>query len=256
MGKSRILIIIIVAVFCLCSQPLLRAQEAEPDIDTIIKKVDELYRSNTSYGEMEMTIMTPNWERTLKMEFWSEGMDKTFIYIESPKKDRGIATLRIEKEMWNYFPKINKVMKVPPSMMMGSWMGSDFTNDDLVKESTLLDDYDRRLIRPAGAEEGYYYIELSARADTISVWDKIEVKVRKSDYIPVRQTYYDEKGNSMRVLNFSDVKNFSGRIIPSTMEMTPTGKEGHKTIVKYINARFDAKLSKDVFTLRNLQKKR
>ena len=113
---------------------VLAEEKKDEDVMTIIKKVDELYRADSSYAEMEMTIVTPNWERTLKLEAWSEGMDKTFITILEPKKDKGITTLRVDNEMWNFFPKINKVMKVPPSMMMGSWMGSDFTNDDLVKD--------------------------------------------------------------------------------------------------------------------------
>lgn len=106
--------------------------ESELNVREIVKQIDELYRSESSYSELEMEIITPHWERTLKMKAWSKGMEKTFIRILAPAKEKGMVTLRIGNEMWNYLPKTNKVIKVPPSMMMSSWMGSDFTNDDLV----------------------------------------------------------------------------------------------------------------------------
>ena len=256
MKRIGFLICIAAAAFCMWIQSPLCAENTTLDVETIVKKADELYRSKTSYAEIEMTIVTPNWERTLTMKAWSEGMDRTFIYITSPKKDRGIATLRIEKEMWNYLPKIDKVMKVPPSMMMGSWMGSDFTNDDLVKESTLWDDYTAELFTPEDADPEYYYIRLKPKKQTVTVWGMIELVVHKETYLPLREVYYDEKGNAMRYLVFKDVKEFSGRMIPSVMEMTTLSKKDHKTTIKYIKAEFDNELPADTFTLRNLQKKR
>ena len=229
---------------------------AQVDVDTIIKKVDELYRANTSQGEMEMTITTPNWERTMRMKMWTEGMKKTFITILSPKKDMGISTLRMDQEMWNFFPKINKVMKIPPSMMMGSWMGSDFTNDDLVKESTMIDDYTSTLITPANAEADKYYIQLVPKTNTASVWGKIIVTVLRDTYMPVTQEYYDEKGTKMRIMYFKEVKEMGGRTIPTVMELVPLNKENHKTLIKYISAEFDKPLGNDIFTLQNLQQTR
>jgi outer membrane lipoprotein-sorting protein len=227
-----------------------------PDIEDIVKRVDQLYRSKTSEGSMEMTIVSENWTRTLKMDVWSEGMDKTFIHITYPKKDADIATLRIENEMWNYFPKINKVMKVPPSMMMSSWMGSDFTNDDLVKESSMLSDYYHKLIEPADEEPGFYYIELLPKEDVPTVWGKIIIKARKEDYIPVREDYYDEKGVKMRVMYLKDIKTFDDKRIPSVIELIPLNKKDKKTIITYKNLKFDRELDKEIFSLRNLQKQR
>lgn len=157
--KSQVkylLVVLMIAAGVFVSLHPSAAARRSPEVQEIIDRVDRLYRSDTSYGEIEMTIITPDWRRRLRMKIWTEGMDKTFLYITSPQKDAGIATLRIGSEMWNYFPKINKVMKVPPSMMMGSWMGSDFTNDDLVKESSLLRDYSARLINPEGADKDHY----------------------------------------------------------------------------------------------------
>lgn len=227
-----------------------------PDVQAIVDKVDRLYRSTSSSAELEMVVTTPNWSRTLRMNAWSEGMDKTFIHIAYPKKDAGIATLRIGNEMWNYFPKINKVMKVPPSMMMSSWMGSDFTNDDLVKESSMLRDYTHRIITPEGADPGLYYVELVPKRDIPIVWGKIILAVRKADFIPVREEYYDEKGAKMRVMEFKEITDFGGRKIPAVLELIPLNKKGNKTVVRYTDMRFDVELDGDAFTLRNLQRRR
>ena len=230
--------------------------ENTPDIDAIVEKMDRLYRSDTSFANVEMQIQTEHWERTLSMDIWSKGLDMTLININSPKKDAGIATLREKTEMWNYFPKINKVIKVPPSMMMSSWMGSDFTNDDLVKESSMIHDYHSRLITPDNADPDYYYIELIPKKDIPIVWARIELIVRKNDYIPIEESFFDEKGRKMRVMEFSDIRDFSGREIPSVLVMRPLNKPGKKTVIRYLDLKFDIKLKADTFSLRNLQRKR
>lgn len=226
------------------------------DVNDLIREVDRMYRSKTSYTELEMEIVTPHWQRTLSMYGWSEGMDKTFIRITSPAKEKGVATLRIENEMWNYLPKTNKVMKIPPSMMMGSWMGSDFTNDDIVKESSLFEDYSYELIDVDSAQDKLYYINCIPREDLAVVWGNIVIAVNKADSLPAWQKYYDEKGELMRVMNYSDVRNFDGRIIPAVMELVPQHKEGHKTVVRYLEAKFDVPLDEETFTLRNLRTQR
>ena len=254
---SRLIFItfIILSVFY-GSSAIALATDKEVDVQTIIDSVDKLYRSSSSYADVEMAVVSKHWERTLTMQIWTEGMDKTFIHITGPKKDEGIATLRINTEMWNYFPKINKVMKVPPSMMMGSWMGSDFTNDDLVKESSLLEDYNHRLIHPENEEIDKYYIELTPKTETPSVWGKIEITIRKKDYIPLTEVYYDEKGRKMREMIFSDVRKFGNREIPALLEMLPLNKKGQKTVIRYRDIQFDEPTDKQTFTLRNLQKRR
>ena len=230
--------------------------EDQSDVDAIVDRMDKLYRSKTSRGQIEMLVVSEDWTRTLSMDIWSEGLDMTFIHINSPKKDAGIATLRKKTEMWNYFPNINKVMKVPPSMMMSSWMGSDFTNDDLVKESSMREDYDARLIMPEVADTENYYVELIPKKDIPIVWGKIILVVSKKDYLPVWEAYYDEKGNKMRTMEFSEIKMLGGRRIPSVLVMKPLNKPEKKTVIKYIELEFDIKLEPDVFTLRNLQRKR
>ncbi|MBN1114884.1 MAG: outer membrane lipoprotein-sorting protein [Oligoflexia bacterium] len=229
--------------------------ESPPNVEKILKESDRLYRADSCYAKIEMTIVNPNWRRTLLMDTWTIGMDRTMIRILEPKKDRGISTLRIKNEMWNFFPKIDKVMKIPPSMMMGSWMGSDFTNDDLVKESTFIDDYDSKLINPDTKDEKNYYIELKPRKETVSVWGKIINVVARDTYIPVRQEFFDEKDRKIRIITFSEIKNLGGKKLPVLMEVVPAGRKDKKTTIRYIDAVFNGKVPESVFSLRNLRKK-
>ncbi|MCJ7611105.1 MAG: outer membrane lipoprotein-sorting protein, partial [Candidatus Aminicenantes bacterium] len=188
----------------------LPASSARQDqqVQKIIRTIDEMYRSRTSRARMEMNVVTPQWERTLTREAWTQGMDKTFVRILQPKKERGVATLRLKNEMWNYLPNTNKVIKIPPSMMMGSWMGSDFTNDDLVKEYNLVDDYTVTLTAPPDAEAGLLYLECRPRPGLPVVWDRVLVAVRAEDDLPVWQKFFDEKGKLMRTMNFRDIRTF------------------------------------------------
>ena len=163
--------------------------------------------------------------------------------------------------MWNYLPKTNKVMKIPPSMMMGSWMGSDFTNDDLVKESSMIDDYDYQFLSADEAKietdhDTFLYIQLVPKSDSPIVWGKIVVAVGEDDFIPVWQRFYDEKDRLMRVLNFKDIKQFGNRRIPSVMEMIPQKRVKYKTVVRFLKADFDLPVNKKIFTLRNLRQRR
>jgi len=230
-----------------------RAENDSLDIKKLIKEVDDLYRSEASYAELEMEIVTPHWERTLVMKSWTEGMDKTFIRISSPLKEKGVATLRIENEMWNFLPKTNKVMKIPPSMMMSSWMGSDFTNDDLVKEFSLFEDYTYELIEVDTPATDLHFINCIPRENLPIVWGNIVIAVLKDRHLPVWQKYYDEKGHLMRVMTYSEVTKFGERLIPATMEMVPLTKEGQKTVIRYKEIEFDIEVDKEIFSLRNLR---
>jgi hypothetical protein len=190
------------------------------------------------------------------MTMWTEGQDKTFIRIHAPRKEKGMGTLRIENEMWNYLPKTNKVMKIPPSMMMGSWMGSDFTNGDIVNEITYLDDYTYEWTTVDSPEEGVVYIELTPKEGVPVVWGYLVMAVRESDLLPVWERYYDEKDRPMRTMTFLDIRQFGSRTLPSTMKVIPANKEGHRTTVRYTEAEFDVPLESDVFSLRNLRSPR
>ena len=229
-------------------------QAGELTTSELLDKVDKQFRSSTSVSELEMQIETKNWKRTLTMHMWTKGLEKTLIRIDSPKKDRGISTLKRGKSMWNYFPKINKVIKIPASMMMGSWMGSDFTNDDLVKDNTFVDDYTHKFINKEDRE--YHHIEIVPKQETVTVWGKIILKIRKSDNIIAQEAFYDEKGEKIKIMEFTDIKVMGGKKIPATMTLIPLKKENQRTVIKYVKAAFDAPVKDLIFTRKNLQKRR
>lgn len=216
----------------------------------IINLMEGIYQGASSRASMTMIVETPQYQRSMEMEMSSMGTENAFIRILSPAKDRGIATLKLEQEMWNYLPKINKVIKVPPSMMMGSWMGSDFTNDDLVKQTQLTDEYDLTLEET----DEIYTVTLIPKMATVTVWGKIEYLVSKEHMVPVGENFYDDRGELVRKMVFSELKDFSGMVVPSRLEMFPMNKEGNKTIILYDNLEFDPPdLDESIFTLRNLR---
>ena len=219
----------------------------------IVRAIDDLYRSQGSYAQLAMEVITPDWQRTLVLRAWSKGLDKALIRILEPKKEAGVGTLRIGNEMWNYLPNTDKVIKIPPSMMMSSWMGSDFTNDDLVKEFTFVHDFVFAMTTPADAQAGLAYVECRPKPGVPIVWDKIVIAVRESDDLPVWQKFFDEKGRVARLMTFTEITTFGRRTIPSVMEMIPQTKQGYKTVLRYKEVQFDLPLDDGVFSLRNLQ---
>ncbi|HMA76473.1 MAG TPA: outer membrane lipoprotein-sorting protein [Candidatus Krumholzibacteriaceae bacterium] len=227
-------------------------------VDSVVEKLDRLYRSNSSMGKMSMTIVNPHWRRTLVMDFWSEGMEKTLIVVQNPEKEKGTASLKLENEMWNYMPRINKVIKIPPSMMMGSWMGSDFTNDDVVRESSFLTDYNYREIHPADADSNMIYIEFIPKEGVVSLWMKQIMVAGRDSKLPVEQRYLDEKGRVMKKMLFGKVRVMDGKRIPVSMTMVPLSeeKEGHRTTIEYLEIDFNVELPEDIFSLRSLKKRR
>lgn len=218
----------------------------------VVRHIDEMYRAAASRASIEMQVVTPDWQRTLSLQAWSEGMEKTFIRIEKPAREKGVATLRIGSEMWNFLPKTNKVIKIPPSMMMSSWMGSDFTNDDLVREISFTRDYTFEEIHPEGGEPGHITIQCVPKDGVPVVWGRVLLVVTE-DYVPVRQEYFDEAGNLMRTLTYSEVRRFGRRSLPSQLEMRPTQKPGNRTVIRYLELELDVPVDPAVFTLRNLQ---
>jgi outer membrane lipoprotein-sorting protein len=231
------------------------AETTELTARQIIEKVEQLLRGDSAHSIMEMTIITPRWQRTLRMENWEVGRKKTLVRILSPKKEEGVGSLKIDYQMWNYLPRVERIIKIPPSMMMSSWMGSDFTNDDLVKESSIVDDYDHELkgIVSLGGFQAYR-IDAVPREGTAVVWGKLVFFVRTGDYVPLRQEYFSESGELIRYLNFSEIRKVGRRLFPTHWEMVPVNKPGKKTIVRLLDIEFDIALDDEIFTLRNLKK--
>ena len=236
----------ILLLLCL-SLPALASEERAREI---IDKMEQLYRGGSSDATMTMQVQTPNYNRTLTLAAQSFGKDYGFFRIQAPKKDRGIATLKRNEEMWNYFPKINKVIKVPPSMMMGSWMGSDFTNDDLVKETQLIDAYHLSLEE----NDTEYFVTLTPKAQTVTVWGKIEYVISKEPLLPLAQIFFDDDGTKVREMAFQEPKEFDGVLMPSVLEMKPLNKKGHRTLIIYDEITFNVPdVNEQTFSMRNLK---
>ncbi len=222
----------------------------------ILDRVDKMWRGQSSYGTYVMNITTANWKRKLQIVSWTKGLDYTLMRIEYPKKEKGVATLKVHNNLWNYLPKINRVVKIPSSLMMGSWMGSHFTNDDLVKESTLADDYHYE-ITFSGLRDGVdiYEITLRPREEAAVVWGKIVICIRKHDLIPLYEEFFDEAEKPVRKMEFSDVKKMGGRLLPTKLSVFPYDKPGEFTEVLYVDITFDLEIADSFFSLRNLKKK-
>ena len=222
--------------------------------EKILDNVDDLYRSNASHGILTLSVTTVNWQRTLTLEQWSKGEDKSLIKILKPKKEKGLATLRVDKNMWNYMPKVKRVVKIPSSMMSSSWMGSHFTNDDLVKQSRMAEDYTFS-ITFEGMNDGKEIIEVTClpNKEAAVVWGKVEVVVYADDYLPLRMIYYDEDLLLSRTLEFTNIEMMDGKIIPTMMSMIPTNEPGESTTVKWEEIQFDVAIDDEFFSLRKLQ---
>lgn len=229
------------------------AYAADPTLEELLETTDDITRGNSSVAVVEMQVKTARYERTMRMQIWARGADKTLIRILEPAKDAGVATLKVDENIWNYLPKVDRTMKVPAGMMSGNWMGSHFTNDDLVKESRLSEDFDAKMTaRPGDGGEGLYIIELTPKPDAPVVWGSIVVRVR-ADRMPVSIQYKDEQGALVRTLSFGDYRDFGGRKAPATMTLTPEDKLGEFTKFSYISLDFNAQIPDSTFTLQALK---
>jgi outer membrane lipoprotein-sorting protein len=229
--------------------------DAQEAID-IVKKVDQKMRGDYSYQELEMKIVRPDWERSITMKSWSKGTIYAIILITSPAKEKGQVFLKRDKEMWNWVPSIERMIKIPPSMMMQSWMGSDFTNDDLVRESSIVVDYDHTLL---GEEEANgincWKLQLIPKPEAPVVWGKIISWVDKS-YNQLKVEYYDEDGFLTNIMGQSDIKRMDDREIPTHLEMIPADEEGKMTVINVITATFDDPIPDSFFSQQNMQRVR
>ena len=228
------------------------ASNLDPEI--ILNNVDDIYRSNTSHGILTLSVKTSNWQRSLTLEQWSKGNDMHLLKVLKPKKEKDLATLRVDNNVWNYMPKVKRVVKIPSSMMSSSWMGSHFTNDDLVKQSRMVIDYDFS-ITYEGLRDGVDIVEISCipKKNAAVVWGKVEVIVYRNDFIPLNIVYYDEDLKLSRTLKFSNIQVLGGKKIPLQMKMVPTDEPEESTAILWEKIEFDIVIKDDFFSLRKLQ---
>lgn len=227
------------------------SQAAEPTVDELLRATDDATRGERSVAVLEMHVKTSRYERTMKMQSWAEGTDKTLVRILEPAKERGVATLKVDDNIWNYLPKVDRTMKVPAGMMSGSWMGSHFSNDDLVKESRLSEDYSAQITTPA-SESSPYEITLTPKPEAPVVWGTVKVRVT-ADKLPVDVRYFDEKGTLVRTMSFSEVTDIDGRQVPLLMRLDPADKPGEYTELRYESIDFNAEIPASTFTQQALK---
>lgn len=230
---------------------LLYAQDARE----IVRKAEDNARGKTSTATMNITTVRPKWTRTMEIKAWMKGTDYAMLLVKSPAKDKGTAYLKRKKEVWNWLPTLERTIKLPPSMMSQSWMGTDFTNDDLVKESSVVDDYEHTL---AGTEKQgdslCYKIQMMPKPDAAVVWGKIIVWITQKEYLQLRAEFFDESGELINTMVGSQVKEIGGRLLPTRLEMTPADKKGHQTIIEYKSLAFDKPIADSFFTTDNMTK--
>jgi outer membrane lipoprotein-sorting protein len=247
--------VLLVAAAALCAARPGLAQPAPPSGREIVEKLESLLWADTMQGRFDMRIVTPRWERTLSLRIWMDRPMRSFVRVLAPAKEAGIGSLRIGTEMWNYLPAVERTLKIPPSMMLQPWMGSDFTNDDLVKQSSAIDDYVQTVQgRETMDGQSLWKVEALPRPEAAVVWGRIVYWVRP-DFIPVRQEYFGERGDLVRMMTFSDVRTVGGRTIPTRWEMKPLGKPGNATTIFVRDAAYGVRIDDEVFTQRNLQKR-
>ncbi|NND05921.1 MAG: outer membrane lipoprotein-sorting protein [Saprospiraceae bacterium] len=228
------------------------------DATEIITIADQRARGiKSSQGEMKMTIVRPNWSREISIKSWSKGTEYSLMLITDPPRDKGTAFLKRQKEIWNWQPSIDRAIKLPPSMMMQSWMGSDFKNDDLVRESSVVVDYTHMLLGEEvinGREA--YKIELIPKEDAPVVWGKVISWVGKKHYLQLKSEFYDEDGYLVNIMLGKDIKELGGRLLPSRLEMIPADEEGKKTVIEQKSIAFDVPIDNQFFSLQNMKRVR
>jgi outer membrane lipoprotein-sorting protein len=225
-----------------------------PDPEALLQHLDDLYRSKSSIAQIQIDVTSPRTTRTMRLKAWTRGEDEVLVLIEAPPREAGTATLRVGTNLWNYLPRIARTIRVPPAAMLGSWMGTDFTNDDLVKESSLRKDFvariDRRSESPAG-----WWLTLDVKPDVVGRWARMELLV-SDERLPIEERHFDRKGRLARTMRFDDVRLLGGRRMPAHIVLVPADTEGQKTEMRYLDAQFDVKLSDDTFSLSRLEQVR
>lgn len=221
----------------------------------IVTKANELIRAKSSYSELTMKIVKPDWSRELEMKVWSLEPDYSLVLITKPAKDKGTVFLKRKKEVWNWVPTISKIIKIPPSMMLQSWMGSDFNNDDLVRQSSVVEDYGHQIL----TEEEYdghacYKIQLNPKPEAGVVWGKIITWITKKGYIQLRADYYDEEEFLVKSMIGTNIQKMGGRTFPLHWEMIPRDKPDQKTVMDYKNIKFNIKTKPSFYSQKNMKR--
>jgi outer membrane lipoprotein-sorting protein len=241
---------IIIVVFVLLAS-MVYAQDAKE----IVQKMDDKLQGDSNKSEMTMSIVRPKYTRTIAFKNWSLGREYFLTYVTAPSKDKGMVSMKYQKEMWSYTPSINRIIKLPPSMMSQGWMGSDYTNDDLVKQSSIVKDYTHTIIKEETINNRLcYQIQMIPNADANVVWGKIITWVDKEKYISIKSEYYDEEEFLVRTELGKEVKTFDDRELPTILEIIPAEEPDNRTIITIVSMDFDVEIDESFFSQQNMKR--
>lgn len=229
-----------IIIILLMSSLIVSADEAH----AIMKKVDNNMRGKSVYLKLNMSITSHGHKRTMKMETWSIGNKKSFVKTLYPPKDKGITFLNLNNQMWQYVPKIERIIKIPPSMMLQNWMGSDITNDDIAKQSSIVDDYRPKILKKSG---NIVTMELIPKENAAVVWGKIISYIDTKTYTSTKDIFYDDEGKEVRVFTYKNVKRFGKYYAPTNWRVQPVDKKGSYTEIVIKNIKYDIDVSKEYF---------
>lgn len=233
-----------------------KLQAADAEAQLLVQKAFDYWRGLSSFAEFSMTIKRPDFERTMVLQGWTEGRSDALFFVLQPPKDMGNGTLKKGREMWSYNPKINRAIKLPPSMMSQSWMGSDFSNDDLAKSDSILEHYDHTIIsRRTQDDHQVYTVESIAKEAAPVVWGKQILEIR-DDYILLSEKFYDEDMVLVKEMTAENLVDFSDRIFPKTWTMRRVDEEGKFTRLEYMILEFNIEIEDRLFTLTTLKSRK
>ena len=225
--------------------------------EEIIKKADEKTRGKTNTSTMQMEIIRPTWKRSVSMKSWGRGMDFSLTYITAPAKDKGQVFMKRKTEMWNWMPAIGRMIKIPASMMSQGWMGSDYTNDDILKESSIVNDYSHKIVAEEKLDDfDTYKIEMLPKEEAAVIWGKVYKWITKDEFIQIRSEYYDEDDDLIKSDFAYDFKIMDGRLIPTRIEIVPANEEGKKTVLYIQDIKFDVDLPESFFSQQQMKRVR
>lgn len=251
--KFSIKCVILTGSMIFLMNPGLQAQ----DPVEIIDRMEQVMRGNSSYAEMTMRIERPRYEREISMRSWMLGRDHSMIIITAPARDEGTAYLMRENNIWNYDPRIDRTVRLPSSMMAQSWMGSDFTNDDLVRDTDPAEDFEHEILRT----EEYrgrqaWVIRLIPKPDTPVVWGKVEMWICTDAYIQLRVENYDQQDELVNTMELDEIRQFGDRELPTRFTVTPVDADNERTVLIYDDIEFDIDINEQFFTQQNMQRQR
>jgi len=233
---------------------ILNINAQQPSAKEIVRKANDLMQGQTNESFMRMTIVRPTWQRSIAFHSWSKGSAFSLVIITDPAKEKGQTFLKRKTEMWNWIPTIQRLIKLPPSMMAQGWMGSDFTNDDLLKAASIVDDYDQTLLGNEVCNDiECYKIKLIPKSSTAVVWGSLIKWISQKGYFQIKTEFYDEDNQLVKTESTSKIKNMGDREIPTHFEIIPADKPGNKTIVDFEKATFNKPLDDGFFSQQNMK---